>query len=228
MAIALLLSAVAGMVLSAIYWRFVFAPPSWAPAVAGIASVEAAQLVGFDDAPERGVHAVRAFADCRDDALAAGVLGCELLKKRGLRIDDADMGRRTAREVFAQLERRKMLFDGEPGYRSARDLRGLIVLAKGVDGNDYVLAALNGGEVSNDHYPQYHLIFRVDGGALRLVSSDRYFQDFAGIEGARWWMFAVVLAVVLVPGALLVVLIRRLTSGGTPSAFPFRSMNSHS
>jgi hypothetical protein len=227
MAIALLVSAVAGMILSTVYWRYIFAPPSWTPAVAGIASVEAAQLVGYEDAP-RGVDAVRGVADCAEDALAAGLLGCELLKKRGLRVDDADLGRRTAREVLAQMERRKMLFDGVPGYPYARELRGLIVLAKGVDGNEYVLAALNGGQVSNDHYPQYHLLFRVDSGALRLVSSDRYFQDFAGIEGARWWTFAVVLAVFLVPGALLGVLIRRLTSGGTPSAFPSRSMNSHS
>jgi hypothetical protein len=215
------------MVLSAVYWRYVFAPPSWAPAAAGIASVEAAQLIGYENAP-RGVDAVRGVADCAEDALAAGVLGCELLKKQGLRIDDADLGRRTVREVFAQMERREMLFDGDPGYPYARELRGLIVLAKGVDGNEYVLAALNGGQVSNDHYPQYHLIFRVDGGSLRVISSERYFQDFAGIEGARWWTFAVVLAVFLVPGALLVVLIRHFTSSGTPSAFASRSMNSHS
>ena len=51
-----------------------------------------------------------------------------------------------------------------------------------------VVAALWGGEESNDHHPYYEATFtRASSGDLKLLDVRRYWWDFAGIEGLAHW-----------------------------------------
>jgi len=90
-----------------------------------------------------------------------------------------------------------LVLQGAPGYEYARYARGFLVAGRtSSNKRAWILSAI-GGEVSNDHHPVYEIQF-ADGGAL--TRSHVYFEDIAGIEGARWY---VVSAVVFIAGALL-------------------------
>jgi hypothetical protein len=65
--------------------------------------------------------------------------------------------------------------------------------ATGVDtqNRQTVLAAVWGGEVSNDHHAYYEAAFaRAPTGKLMLLGVRRYWFDFAGLEGAAHWLGA--------------------------------------
>jgi hypothetical protein len=49
-------------------------------------------------------------------------------------------------------------------------------------------AGVRGGEVSNDHHPYYEFLFTTDspGAAPKLLSSQRFYYDVAGMEGVEW------------------------------------------
>jgi hypothetical protein len=103
--------------------------------------------------------------------------------------------------------------EGEPGYWGAKNLRGLVVEALGRDGSRLVFVGVWGGEVSNDHHPYYEFLFTTDSpdGQLRLLSTQRFYYDVAGIEGIEWPVFFSVLAIASLIPTLVVqgVLLRR-------------------
>ncbi len=88
------------------------------------------------------------------------------------------------------------LEDGEPGYPDATQLSGVVVEALGRDGRPLLFVGVRGREVSNDHYPYYEFLFTSDspGGPLKLLSSQRFYYDVAGMEGAEWPAFLPLLA----------------------------------
>jgi hypothetical protein len=54
-----------------------------------------------------------------------------------------------------------------------------------------VVAALWGGEVSNDHHPYYEVAFTsLPTGALHLLGMRQYWFDVAGLEGIAHWLAA--------------------------------------
>jgi hypothetical protein len=96
--------------------------------------------------------------------------------------------------------------EGEPGYWGAKNLRGLVVEALGRDGSRLVFVGVWGGEVSNDHHPYYEFLFTTDSpdGQLKLLSTQRFYYDVAGIEGIEWPVFFLVLAIASLTPTLLV------------------------
>lgn len=100
-------------------------------------------------------------------------------------------------DVRDALSRRGILIPGERGYPHATDLYGSIGLGRSRSGKPLVLAAVYGGEVSNDHHAYYEAIFeRRASGELSLVRHQLYFFDIAGIEGAGWGFFALLFGMV--------------------------------
>jgi hypothetical protein len=90
-------------------------------------------------------------------------------------------------EVYALVEKTGLLEAGEPGYVDAKQLHGLVYELEGAGGEALMLVAARGGEVSDDHYPYYEVLFEGDGqGGWRLASTRRFYFDVAGMEGAEF------------------------------------------
>ena len=103
---------------------------------------------------------------------------------------------------------------GEPGYAHAKNLRGVVIEAEGTDASPLLFVGVQGGQVSNDHYPYYEFLFSNPGGngTPRLLSAQRFYFDVAGIEGLEWPLFflgfSVLGLVVSVPATLLFMAVR--------------------
>ena len=92
--------------------------------------------------------------------------------------------------IHQQLRAKGVLVGGEPGYDNATCLSGAAVEVVDEQGRVALVAGLRGQQVSNDHYPYYEATFLPTAEhGWRLSSSQRYFYDVAGIEGAEWpWL----------------------------------------
>jgi hypothetical protein len=104
--------------------------------------------------------------------------------------------------LYAALKAAGVVRSGDPGYDSAGCLRGVAVELVDDDSHRWLVLALHGGQVSNDHYPYYEIVLAPGGGGWRLSSHQMYFYDVAGIEGFEWPALHLLLA-----GAALVVLV---------------------
>jgi hypothetical protein len=111
------------------------------------------------------------------------------------------------------------LIPPDPGYEQWGSLySGLALQAEDADGRQLLFIGLHGGQVSNDHYPIYELLFAAAPGTERfeLLSRKQWFVDIAGIEGLEWYVmfpyfFVAALVLVLIGVAIIV------ASGGTQS-----------
>lgn len=84
----------------------------------------------------------------------------------------------------------------EEGYDSSRYVYCDMAIGKDKLNNNIVIMSAHGGEKSNDHYPQYNVVYNVDAsGNFQLIKKDIYFEDVAGVEGARAHIIAVVFIV---------------------------------
>jgi hypothetical protein len=93
--------------------------------------------------------------------------------------------------LYGVLSRTGRIEAGESGYQDAEDLRGVVIEAEGADKKSLLFVGVQGGQVSNDHYPYYEFLFS-DAGDLKdskLLSTQRFYFDVAGIEGMEWPVF---------------------------------------
>jgi hypothetical protein len=76
----------------------------------------------------------------------------------------------------------------DPDYTDRVYLGGSILEAEAADGSRLLFMALNGSEISNDHYPRYELLFRAGPGedTFALLSTRRWYIDIAGMEFFEW------------------------------------------
>jgi len=106
-------------------------------------------------------------------------------------------------DFYDLLRETGLLARAQDGYPSAGLLRGVIVETRDRSGSQLVFLSLTGGEVSNDHYPCYEMVFEADPGSgqLTFINGQRFFFDVAGIEGVTWatvWLSASFIGVVVV------------------------------
>jgi len=89
----------------------------------------------------------------------------------------------------------------DTGYESDRFLRGIVVDAVDPTGARLVFLGFNGGQVSNDHYPYYEMLFTAPPGStnLKFVRGQRLFFDVAGIEGVEWYVMGLGLGLLGMP-----------------------------
>ncbi len=73
--------------------------------------------------------------------------------------------------------------DRQHNYDYLGRLIGTATKFQTTNGNKYILAGLEGGEVSNDHYPFYEFLFIEENGSHKLIKKQKYYTDFAGGEG---------------------------------------------
>lgn len=117
--------------------------------------------------------------------------------------------------LYSNLEATELLYQGEQGYNGqsvydpgygrkmlysdAKLLEGIIVEAEDREKQRYLFIAVNGKQVSNDHYPYYEFLFLLNGTSRpQLLSVNRFFYDIAGLEDMELLFF-------LIPGIFFMV-----------------------
>ena len=61
--------------------------------------------------------------------------------------------------AYASLETSGLLVPGEAGYRHAKSLHGVLVELEDDTGEVYAFLGVSSGQISNDHYAFYELVF---------------------------------------------------------------------
>jgi hypothetical protein len=106
--------------------------------------------------------------------------------------------------IWHALDAANLLLGGGPDYPDTKSLFGYAGTAKLQDGADVVFAAVMGSEYANDHYPYYEVVFEQRPEGLVIINSLWFFEDIAGIEGARWYGVSVLACMLLTPTLLIV------------------------
>ena len=82
---------------------------------------------------------------------------------------------------------------------------GLIVEAMAND-QRHLFYAINAGQIENDHYPYYEIVFQQDSMAapLELVEMNQFFYEIAGIEGADFRAMWILFTLLSLPVSLVI------------------------
>lgn len=191
-----------GAITSKLYWGYFFTRPATDPRILGAARflsvTEFDSTLRTSDAPRSfgPVEALwpqpRTFDPVRvsEDPYYFGQY--DVLAEAARRGPLAQLPDNPAKlpEVLAALRREAVLVSPAPGYEGSDYLLGVLVEAEAPTGERWLYVAMHGGQVSNDHYPVYRLLFEDTAAGLRLRSRSLYFYDVAGVEGLEWWMLA--------------------------------------
>lgn len=87
--------------------------------------------------------------------------------------------------IDTQIQNTGIIDKGEKKYNYDHlgRLAGIVTKFQTTSGKNYIFAGLDGGEVSNDHYPFYEFLFIEKNGSYKLIKKQKYYTDFAGGEG---------------------------------------------
>jgi hypothetical protein len=201
----------ASIVISKAYWGYWFKPPAFLSEVNEISKVQAIvflktergtekPVIVNDDQHPLSIHLAGA-KQFSEDALSGRVL--LELDRRNLIPPDHPSTLAGLPELYATIQRSGMLERSSDGYDSSAQLSGTVLDAIGkAPGERLVFLCVQGGQLSNDHYPYYELLFRgkPDSAQLTLVRGQRYYYDAAGMEGFEWyviWPFLTIPIIVL-------------------------------
>jgi hypothetical protein len=197
---------------SRLYWGYWIVPPSPNASVSSIASVERFTTFWCCTPNSSGRQALQEAAQDEfsgaGDSLASNLPAALVQLDLQPRSEEA-VPAAILTKIEEALESRGVLRGGQPGYARAKELWGHVAIGRDAHGSELIVAALWGGEVSNDHYPFYEGVFEsLPTGALHVRDVRQYWFDFAGLEGLAHWLAA--FAGLMVGAALSVMfLIRR-------------------
>lgn len=123
-------------------------------------------------------------------------------------------------EVYRLIQGSGVLATSSRGYDSAARLEGIAVDATDKAGNRIVILGLTGGQLSNDHYPYYELVFRGQKAAAELsfARGQRFFYDAAGMEGFEWYVIMLYLSIPGIAAGFIIFTISRLIWKKQPDA----------
>lgn len=87
-------------------------------------------------------------------------------------------------------------------YDSWSKRSGVAVQALDKSGTPFLFIGLRGGQISNDHYPFYEILFRgnKESSEFDLIRSQVFYFDVAGMEGWEWpaiWLYISIPGIVL-------------------------------
>lgn len=203
-----------GIGFSKFYWGYFFFRPALLKEFRQIAQVTALVPVETSDA----TNAPSTLVHCGDFSLAEGLAYAEndsydypagrlllALEQRRLLPAEFSASLSGLPPLLPLAQASGLLAPSETGYDSERSLRGIVVDAVDPAGARRVFLGLRGGQVSNDHYPYYELLFTAPAGSsdLEFVRGQRFFLDVAGIEGAEWYVMGLGFSLVAIPLALV-------------------------
>lgn len=196
---ALALAFLASVGLSKMYWGYWFARPPVPREVGDIARVVSVTPVTVSDGASAPAVTVRGDASLTKDLASArhdAYYGLDErvlleLERRNLLPPAYATSMPDLPDPLALVRDTGLLVQPGEGYEKEAGLRGgVIVDACDRAGGRLVVMGLVGGQVENDHYPYYELVFAGSPGStgLAYVGGQRFFHDFAGIEGAEWYL----------------------------------------
>ena len=85
------------------------------------------------------------------------------------------------------IAKSNLLVSPNEGYESSGNrFNGRIIEFKTVDGKSFYHITLKSGEVANDHYPLYEILFSKSDSKFDIVKSQYFYTDFAGVEGFEY------------------------------------------
>jgi hypothetical protein len=212
--IAAVLSVAVGIGWSEYYWRYPFAPPPLLPEFGLVRSVQSVSSVAeLNPEANKLVEIEPVDAEVLDSPhawyLAADWRLPLKLEADGL---DCQSAPPSAAELASKLWHAAndagLLVTGTDGYPDTATLWGHIAVTTLVDGREVILASVAGYEYSNDHYPYYELVAVFEEDALRIIKSQSFFFDVAGIEGATWLGMSMLACFVITPVAGIPLLFR--------------------
>lgn len=230
LSVATLVAFIAAAVISKWYWGYAFSRPGIDPAAVDVERVTTFTVVETFEADE-GVGMRRFdpsspwlnYVPADPNAIAKILtaarsdpyyntterVSAELIQSGAifLRLPDATDLEQIER-FYEQLRRSDVLVDSASGYRGEDRLNGILIEAERPDGTRILIASLKSGQVANDHYVYYELVFE-PGDPYELISMTRFNYDLAGMEGMEWrgitlmlcvftWPIAAFLAVAIV------------------------------
>ncbi len=193
-----------GLAVSRLYWGYWLCPPSSDALVDDIASVERFTTMSWDGSISSGRSALLESAATTNSISGEdprGRLPAALARRRLYPASPEPVDPLLLPSTVAAISSAGKLLSGSSEYPNPGKLHGHLVLATTRAGTRIALAALTGGEASNDHYPYYEATFGL--GAANRPSLERlhfYYWDFAGLEGIAHWLAGVTsvfLAVIL-------------------------------
>ncbi len=101
--------------------------------------------------------------------------------------------------------------NGEMSMDFGKILNGIIVEYQTKDNEQYLFAGLAGQEISNDHHPFYEFLFKEING-VELIKKQRYYYDFAGVEGLEYTfispLFALLLTILSIVATIFILSVR--------------------
>ncbi len=115
-------------------------------------------------------------------------------------------------EFYSLIQTSSTLAKSSEGYDSSAELKGILIDAADKSGGRLVFLGLTGGQLSNDHYPYYEMLFRgrKDARELSFVHDQRFFYDVAGMEGFEWNSILLFLSVPGIVAAFVIFTIARV------------------
>lgn len=144
-----------------------------------------------------------------------GRLPAALVKRGLLPASERPVDASVLRSFTAALAEAGLLRHGDPGYEHAAELQGHVAVGKGQDGRVLYVAALVGGEVSNDHRPYYEVVAEPTGtDRVTIRRYSFYWWDLAGAEGLAHWFGGIATTFAWILGAGCFLAIRRRIPGG--------------
>jgi hypothetical protein len=207
--------------ISKAYWGYWFSPPAFLSEVNGVAQVQAIAffktqrdtqnpvIVNDDKYPlSEQLASAKKYSE---NALTGRVL--LELDRRNLIPPNHTATLAGLPDLYSTIQSSGMLERSSDGYNSSAALWGIAVDAIGTSpGERLVFLCVQGGQLSNDHYPYYELLFRgkPDSSQLTFVRGQRYFYDAAGMEGFEWYVIWPILAIPAVLFGFVVLTIVRV------------------
>jgi hypothetical protein len=196
----LVVSFIAGVAFSRYYWGYWFTPPSIGPTVRRFAELQS--FVKIDAERPSSVLAWR-FSSLPAGEIDKGAswhhrssihffwfrLHEALWEARVPAVPEKTPPENLLRAIEKHVALSEVLVDGHPGSPLAKRLNGYAAIGRAHSGELLVVLALNGGEMSNDHYPVFDFAYACDtaGDPCHLIKENVYFEDVAGFEGFRWY-----------------------------------------
>ena len=189
----------AAVITSRIYWGYWLTPPSSDATARHLAQVERFSSIWRQSQSSGRAALIKAacYVDDTSGESPHGRFPAALIARRLHPSSPDPVASSLLPTVIAALDEGRLLKRGSDAYPSAVDLYGYVVSGRSPGGEPVVVAALSGGEASNDHYPYYEAVFTPSGsGRLVLQSCRFYWYDVAGMEGVAHWLAGIGAALV--------------------------------
>ncbi len=107
-----------------------------------------------------------------------------------------------------QLRQTGLLLTVDGDYAEAVLWESGLIIEAMANGERHLFFAINAGQIENDHYPYYEIIFRQDSlsDPLEQVEMNQIFYDIAGMEGADFRAMWIVFSILSLPASLVIAL----------------------